>query len=392
VTLREGSSRSFLGDVDRRHALKKLLGTGAAWLAVPALAQPATATPPLSRGVNLTHWFEYEQGQVVSAAEMLMLRQAGFDHVRLPVDPVVGGWRPEAGARLAFLPVLRAAIEQAIAAGLAVVLDLHLEPATKQLIQDKPETEKSLVALWSTLARHFSDLPVSHLALELFNEPQYYGWSASRWPALQQRLLEAVRQSMQRHLILLSGNEGGSLKGLRGLPLVRDPAVAYTFHYYDPFLFTHQGAHWLDTRYTTAGLYRGVRYPAQYQIMAPARLTRPHDRAAREMADYLEADWGPARIRADMDAAGQWARQQGVRLLCTEFGAIRANVDVPSRYRWMQDVRTALEANRIGWTVWDYTDIFGLTAQSAQAGQVGQRQLESEAVRALGLGRSGVKP
>jgi hypothetical protein len=42
--------------------------------------------------------------------------------------------------------------------------------------------------------------------------------------------------------------------------------VAYAFHYYDPFLFTHQGAQWLDSRYTTAGLRRGVLYPAQYQI------------------------------------------------------------------------------------------------------------------------------
>ena len=379
-------------DVDRRHALVQLLGVGAVWLAAPARAQVGTATPSLNRGVNLTHWFEYEQGQVVSASEMAMLRRSGLDHVRLPVDPVVGGWRPESGARLAFLPTLRTAVEQALEAGLNVVLDLHLEPATKQHIQDQPETEKALVELWSTLARHFSDLPASRIAFELLNEPQYYGWSASRWPVLQHGLLAAVRQHAPHHLVLLSGNEGGSLKGLRRLPLVRDAAVAYTFHYYDPFLFTHQGAHWLDTRYTTAGLYRGVRYPAQFQVVAPARLTQPHRRAAREMADYLEADWGPTRVRADMDAAGQWARQQGVRLLCNEFGAIRANVDVPSRYRWMQDVRTALEANGIGWTVWDYTDIFGLTAQSALLNQVGQRRLDPEAVLALGLGGSGAKP
>lgn len=379
-------------DIQRRRTLKQLLGAGAAWLSAPVLALTPVATPLLSRGVNLTHWFEYEQGQAVSTSEMVMLRQSGLDHVRIPFDPVVGGWRPEAGARLAFLPTLRAAIEQSIAAGLAVVLDLHLEPATKQLIQDRPESEKTLVALWSHLAIHFSDLPVSHFALELFNEPQYYGWSASRWPALQGRLLEAVRRPMPHHLVLLSGNEGGSLKGLRRLPLVQDPAVAYTFHYYDPFLFTHQGAQWLDTRYTTAGLYRGVRYPAQYQVISPARLTRPHDRAAREMAEYLKVDWGPTRIRADMDAAAQWGRQQGVRLLCNEFGAIRAHVDVASRYRWMQDVRSALEANGIGWTVWDFTDIFGLTAQSAQLNQVGQRQLEHAAVRALGLGGFGSKP
>ena len=88
---------------------------------------------------------------------------------------------------------------------------------------------------------------------------------------------------------------------------------------------------------------------------------------------------------AEMDRAGRWAREQGVRVLCNEFGCIRAGVDAPSRYRWIHDMRSALEANDIGWTLWDYTDIFGITAQSAQPGQQGRRTLDPQAHGALGL-------
>ena len=191
------------------------------------------------------------------------MRQVGLDHVRIPVDPVVFGWRPDAGAaRLAFLPSLRQAIETALTAGLEVVLDLHTTAETKSRIEQEPALEQALVSLWLQLGRALADLPTSRLAFELFNEPQYYGWQARRWPALQTRLLAAVREQAPRHLVLLTGNEGGSFKGLQGLPRVSDAAVAYVFHYYEPFLFTHQGAHWLDTRYTTAGTAQQHSVPA----------------------------------------------------------------------------------------------------------------------------------
>ena len=351
----------------------------------------------MRRGLNLSHWFEYEQGQDVPAAELAAMRAVGLDHVRIPVDPLVGGWLPDggvtAGLRPAFMSALRAALEAAIAAGLTVVFDLHLTPQGKSRIEQQAPLERSLAALWSQIGRALADLPPSRLAFELFNEPQYYGAQAARWPPLQQRLLGALREQAPRHLVLLSGHQGGSFKGLRAAittatataPLA-DAALGWVFHYYEPFLFTHQGAHWLDTRYTTAGLRGGLRYPAAAQADLTPSLSRPHARAAQELADYRHADWGAARIRADIDAAGAWARQQGLRLFCNEFGAIRANVDPASRYRWVADVRSALEANAIGWTLWDYSDIFGITAVSAlPAPRGGSRSIERAALQALGL-------
>ena len=385
---------------DRRAVLGGLLAAGAAVAgAGPSHAAPAAATPAmpaglpaLRRGLNLTHWFEYEQGQDVPAAELAALRAAGFDHVRIPVDPVVGGWVPDggvtAGVRPAFMAALRAALEAAIGAGLEVVFDLHTTPESKARIEQQAPLERSLVALWSQFGRALADLPTARLAFELYNEPQYYGAHASRWPPLQQRLLAALRERAPRHLVLLSGNEGGSLKGLRATPPLAGPAdtaVAWTFHYYEPFLFTHQGAHWLDTRYTTAGLRGDIRYPAALQAGITPKMSRPHPRAAQELADYRAAGWGAARVRADIDAAGAWARQLGLRLVCNEFGAIRAHVDAASRYRWMADVRSALEANALGWTLWDYTDIFGITSASAQLQRSGTRAIEPAALHALGL-------
>lgn len=104
------------------------------------------------------------------------------------------------------------------------------------------------------------------------------------------------------------------------------------------------------------------------------------------MADYVKQDWGPARVARDIRVAARWAREHGVALVCNEFGVLREAADPPSRYRWIADVRGALERQGIGWTLWDYTDIFGITAESALPGRRGIRTIEPEARIALGLG------
>lgn len=351
-------------------------GTGSAPISGQAL-------PPMRRGLNLSHWFEYERGQGATRDELRGLASLGFDHMRIPVDPVVCGWSAAQPSRVPFADDLRQAAEDTVAAGLTVVVDLHLEPSDKERLEAGAPGRDAVVALWGALSRLLADLPPSHAAFELYNEPQFYGLASRHWAPLQQRLLDTVRVQAPRHRVLVSGHQGASIEGLMQLAPLRDPGLTYVFHYYEPFLFTHQGAEWVDTRWSTAGLHRGVRYPAQHQLAAPARLVRPHPRAAREMADYLAQDWGSARIAADLRKAGDWARRHRVPLVCNEFGVLRAHADPGSRYRWLGDVRRGLEAEGIGWAVWDYTDIFGLTPQSARPGQRGARQLEPEAVQAL---------
>ncbi len=365
------------------------LGLSVAHAARAAHAAPApagtAALPRLAKGVNLSHWFEYERGQGVSAGELKSLRALGLDHVRIPVDPFVGGWTPERASAPGFLPDLVTAVTNAVAAGLEVVVDLHLEPADKKRIEEQPRSEAGLLRLWTQMASALVHLPRQQLAFELFNEPQYYGAQRGRWPPLQRRLLAAVRAVAPGHLVLLSGSGGGSFEGLAGLTAADDGAVAYVFHHYEPFLFTHQGASWLDERWTTAGLRRGLRYPPQADVEGRAPLLKPHPKAAAELADYVNGGWERGRLRAEIDRAGAWARARGVRLFCNEFGVIRAHVEEASRYRWLSEVRRACEASQIGWTVWDYTDIFGLTVESAQLDRVGRRRWDAPAAAALGL-------
>jgi endoglucanase len=86
-----------------------------------------------------------------------------------------------------------------------------------------------------------------------------------------------------------------------------------------------------------------------------------------------------------MDDAAPWGRENHVPLICDEFGVIRGwpgrGPDPVSRANWLHDVRTALEADGIGWAMWDYRGGFGVvTKENGQPAQV-----DDSVVKALGL-------
>jgi len=52
-------------------------------------------------------------------------------------------------------------------------------------------------------------------------------------------------------------------------------------------------------------------------------------------------------------------------VLCNEFGVFRQYSDPASRNRWIRDVRTALEADSIGWDLWDFHGSFGVAIKKS---------------------------
>ena len=78
------------------------------------------------------------------------------------------------------------------------------------------------------------------------------------------------------------------------------------------------------------------------------------------MEHYWLDHWDAHRIRLQIDVAAAWGKDHNVPLLCNEFGAYREHTKPRARMNWIRDVRTALEADGIGWTMWDYRGGFGV--------------------------------
>jgi hypothetical protein len=102
-----------------------------------------------------------------------------------------------------------------------------------------------------------------------------------------------------------------------------------------------------------------------------------------ELENYWLDHWDAHRIRLMIDEAAAWGQTNHVPLICNEFGVYREFSDQISRATWIHDVRAALEADGIGWAMWDYRGGFGVVYK--QDGQ--PARVDGAIVGALGLAK-----
>lgn len=335
----------------------------------------------LQHGVSLSGWFSesgnYSMQQLRSFTtpdDLDHIHQLGFDHVRIAIDPVIfdcpGDW--DSCERIQFLDQV---IKKAIADDLDVILDFHPSPAyTHQLIENELAAQKYL-RLWSRIADHYGKMDSDHIILEVMNEFSFN--DVSSWLGLLERSIATIRFNAPNSTIIVQGAGFSDIWDLVQLPTLPDDNLIYSFHYYEPHIFTHQGAtwgldYWLDIH--------NLPFPPTQQAVADA-IAHTHSEESKWMLlQYGEDHWGPDRVAGDIGFAGDWARQRNVPLICDEFGVYRNFSNPDDRGRWLTAVRTAFEKNHIGWTMWDYQGGFGAVYK-----ENGTLRNDDVALRALGL-------
>ncbi len=347
----------------------------------------------LRRGINASMWFAQSPNDYSAArtnryiddADFQLMARMGFDHVRLPIDPepLMRSPRDADGLNAEFLTRVDRAVDGMLAAHLAVIVDVHPEEPYKFRLREGTDGVERFEAMWAALARHFATHDPIHspgmIFFEVMNEPEVE--DDLRWEGIEAQTIAIIRKAAPENTILAVGAHWDSLPDLLRLTPFADGNVIYNFHFYDPHEFTHQGATWGEGwwRYT-----HDVPYPASAADGAAmarvlAQVPDPADRL--DMEDYFLDDWNARHIRLLMDAATAWGSANGVPLICDEFGVFRDHSDPQARAAWLRDVRTALEADGIGWTMWDYRSNFGVvTKQDGQAAVP-----DAVTVEALGL-------
>ena len=366
-------------------------------LAIPALAQDRSAGLPgrdtafararhLEHGINASEWFaqspnDYSAARTnryTDARDIALMAHLGFDHVRLSIDPVPLEQYPRAadGLNADFVARLDRAVDAILANGLAVEIDLQPEDNYKQQLRVGDYAVDELTMLWRKLAAHYAGRDPDRVFFEILNEPEVN--DAYRWAGIQARLAAAIRQAAPRNTIIATGANYSNLLDLLALHPLADGNVIYNFHFYEPHEFTHQGATWGLTWWSYT---HGIPYPPSDTTMQALLLEVPDAADRFALESYWLDHWDAHRIRMTIDAAAAWARENNVPLICNEFGAYRNASDPVSRANWIHDVRTAFEADGIGWAMWDYRGSFGVvTKQDGQPAQV-----DGAVIGALGL-------
>lgn len=355
--------------------------------APPVLSSvPASRLVHIRRGINLSEWFaqvwdpkgytkeHFENWN--TSVDIALIKSMGFDHVRLSVNPqpMMDAAHHQNGTA-EYFGYLDAAVKMILDAGLAVELDMHPDTDFKQKLAKENEPVERFADFWSMVAQHYASWDADRVFFEILNEPEFR--DPYRWYGVETKLAAAIRRAAPRHTIIATGANWDDDDDLVFLEPLADPNVIYVFHFYEPHIFTHQGATW--------GAYywhwlKGLHYPSSPDNAAQVATGVPEAVDRMHVIRYGQDHWDASRIETEINQAAEWAKQRRVPLICNEFGVFRNFSDPHDRAAWIKDVRAALERHEIGWTMWDYSGSFGVVTKKA-----GRPVPDETTVNALGL-------
>jgi endoglucanase len=346
----------------------------------------------------------------MSDAEIEGIHQDGFDFVRLTVDPGVflesAAHEPEA------IGLLRQKVEQFLRNDVNVVVDI--QPVdnnplyqSKLFVEDIRDSNfAKYTEMVGRVADALSGYPSDHVALELMNEPPVGRniYQRAKWNEMLDQLHNAARAKAPTLLLILSGGDYGHIGGLVDLDPTRFKGsnVAYTFHYYEPDVFTHQRIPFYPTfRYLgyikfppERGGFEAAFEQAEANIQSDLGLSEQDRRSLKEiyenqLRDYFNAD-PYSKIKETFRQAGAWADKYGIprnRIYLGEFGVVRDNTRLGFRgikdddsIRWLRAVRSAAESEGFFWSVWGYFDDALFSLNTGRSGAVVQAAVESLAL------------
>ena len=338
----------------------------------------------LRRGVNLSHWFSqapvYTKERLEShttAADIALIKSMGFDHVRFPIEPapLLSDTPDPSILNTTYLQYVDRALDMILAAGLAVVIDIHPSDEFKLRMNRDERGVEAFAKFWSAFASHLSKRDPEFVFLEVINEPMVE--DGYRWYGIQGKLIATIRAAAPNHTIIASGHRWSGLAEMLFLEQYSDANIIYNFHFYEPFAFTHQGATWAGPNLP---FYKNVPYPSSPEAVQALLGTIQDEPARYNLLRYGEDRWDAARIDRELAFAAEWAAKRHVYITCNEFGAFRKFARASDRVTWVHDMRVALEKHGIGWTMWDYAGGFAAVNKTN-----GQAERDPELLKALGL-------
>ena len=155
---------------------------------------------------------------------------------------------------------------------------------------------KELPKLWDYIALKFGKNP-NLLAYDILNEPVEKKGKHSWREIILPDLIKKIRLIDKDTYLVIEASWGGA-KALKKFKPVSDKRSIYSFHFYAPHNFTHQGIR---------GIPRGYKYPGRI----------------KRYNNSPEIEWDQARLESKLQDAVEFQRKYDTRILVGEFGAVR---------------------------------------------------------------------
>ncbi len=286
----------------------------------------------LGRAINLGNALEapYEGQWGVTLREeyFQIIVDGGFTGVRIPIRwNAHASKEPPYTIEPQFMDRVNWAVDNALNRGLLAIIDFH----HYEELTDTADAfhQQRFLDIWAQIAEHYQDYP-DELIFELLNEP-HGALDASIWNNLLADAIDVIRlTNPSRNIIVGATGWNSKTKLVSSLKLPTDDRhIIATFHHYDPFHFTHQGAGWVGGN-------------------SDSWLGTTWDGTASQRKAIADA----------FDKVSNWSRVNDRPVFMGEFGAY-SKADMDSRVLWTQFCARQAEQRDFSWSYWEFCAGFG---------------------------------
>jgi endoglucanase len=300
--------------------------------------------------------------------------------------------------------MLTSQVQLILSHDLSVIVDLHpsdMHPAyLAEKIAAGPDAPifQEYLRLLAHLGALLDGLRSSRVALEIMNEPPP---RAAVWRPMLEAAYSTVRKNAPKLLLVLDGGEEGNLEGTTTLDgRSQDPNILFSFHYYRPWQFTHQGLAGMAAQFLTDVPYPALARPLQDSMAATAatisaaklnasQKAQVELAARHDLEGYRASSFDRSTIVTDFDRMARWARDHSVparRVILGEFGAMNNEqrglaTRQAERQRWFFDVRQEAQARGFAWAAWVHSGSIGFSLVE----HAGSPELDPAILQALGF-------
>lgn len=320
----------------------------------------------LEKGVNIGNWLSQssDRGEVrrkkITRDDVLKLASYGFDHIRMPVDEEhlfdeMGQMDKDA------LLIIHNAIRWCSDAGIRVIFDMHDLRSHKCAEKDNPfwndiKEQDKLVDMWTKILPELERYSNGLLAYEMMNEP--VAPTYEEWNVISARLIALVRAKNPTRTILLGSNRWESVDEISKLNFPEnDPNIILEFHFYEPFLLTHNNASWTEF----AGLkLEGLKYPG---LLVSDEVYNSLSSENKKMILNYRHVYTKQILLERWKQAIEFAHKKGLRLYLGEFGCLPSSGQ-NNRIAWTKDIVSMCKENKIAFCYWEYNRLFGFADES----------------------------
>jgi len=301
--------------------------------------------------------------------------------------------------RQATLKLVSSFVSQANALGMRAIIAVTGDSGTSNKQDLVCHQQNVLIQSLMEIARVIPDSPMA--GIETLNEPPNGCSGSESWLAVQQQIYQALRSLKKQILIVVTEGEWGSLDGLLKFDpsfYRNDPGVLFTFHYYEPFLFTSQGSsnaapgcykYVHDLSWPYDGTVSQVEASALQLLSADSsaddkKRNDCRNRLTTDLAHYQQTG-APGYAESRFGEVAVWAQRAGIqpnRILVGEIGVLRTQKTAGSPRAgaagWLSAATAAARHYGFVWAAYDLDTTFAI-----DCGQPPAEKMCSEYVGAL---------